>query len=125
MPARVLLVDDSLAVGRQLQRILGESDRYEVVAQAMNGAEAVRLYAAERPDLVLMDIVMPVMDGLQSLRALLGVDRGARVVMVSSVAGVGEKAAEALRNGALAVISKPFEPEVVLATLDRALAGED
>jgi two-component system, chemotaxis family, chemotaxis protein CheY len=124
MGARVLLVDDSLSVGRQLERILAEAAQYEVVGQARNGAEAVKLYAAEKPDLVVMDIVMPVMDGLTALRTILGMNRSARVVMISSVGGVGEKASEALRMGAKAVVSKPFEPDDVLATFDRVLAEE-
>ena len=124
MAARVLLVDDSLAVGRQLERVLGGVDRYEVVGQAMNGAEAVRRYAQAQPDVVLMDIVMPVMDGLSALRAVLGVDPTACVVMLSSVGGVCQKVAEALRLGARAVVSKPFEPDDVLSTLDRVLSGD-
>lgn len=124
MAARVLLVDDSLAVGRQIERILGEADRYEIIGQAKNGAEAVKLYATEQPDLVLMDIVMPIMDGLTALRTILGIAPKARVIMVSSVGGVGEKVAEALRLGAKAVVSKPFEPDDVLTTLDRVMAGE-
>lgn len=124
MASRVLLVDDSVAVGRQLERILAEDERYEVAGHALNGAEAVKLFASEKPDLVILDIVMPVMDGLQALRTILGLDKAARVVMISSVGGVGEKAAEALRMGARAVISKPFEPDEVLSTFERILAEE-
>jgi two-component system chemotaxis response regulator CheY len=124
MSPRVLVVDDSLAVGRQLDRILADAGRFTLEPQARNGAEAVKAYASGRPDVVLMDIVMPVMDGLQALRAILGMDARARVVMISSVGGVGEKVAEALRLGALAVVSKPFEAGEVLATLDRVLTGE-
>ncbi|RMG19447.1 MAG: response regulator [Deltaproteobacteria bacterium] len=123
MAARILVVDDSAAVARQIERIGAESKRFEVVAHAKNGAEAVRLYAAERPDLVLMDIVMPVMDGLQALRAILGLDARARVVMLSSVGGVGEKASEALRLGAREVVSKPFNFDDIVAAVDRVLAG--
>ncbi len=125
MGSRVLLVDDSLAVGRQLERILAEDARYEVVGHARNGAEAVKLFAAERPDLIVMDIVMPVMDGLQALRTILGMEKTAKVVMISSVGGVGEKASEALRMGAKAVVSKPFEGSEVLSTFERILAEDN
>ena len=124
MGSRVLLVDDSLAVGRQLERILAEDERFDVVGHARNGAEAVKMYASESPDLVVMDIVMPIMDGLQALRTILGMNKSARVVMISSVGGVGEKAAEALRMGARAVVSKPFEAEEVISTFARILAEE-
>ncbi len=124
MSSRVLLVDDSVSVGRQLERILADHPAYEVVGHAQNGAEAVKLFASKKPELIVLDIVMPVMDGLQALRAILSMDENARVVMVSSVGGVGEKAAEALRLGARAVISKPFEPKEVISTFDRVLAEE-
>jgi len=122
---RILVVDDSLVVARQLERILREDGRYEVVGRAENGAEALAAYAKHEPDIVFMDIVMPVMDGLQALRALLGVDPGARVVMVSSVGGVGDKASEALRLGAFAVVSKPIDRDEILRTLERVVALEN
>lgn len=123
MAAKVLVVDDSVAVGRQLERILMSSvDRFEIVGVARNGAEAVKLFATHSPDVVLMDIVMPIMDGLQALRAILSRDENARVVMVSSVGGVGQKVTEALKLGAKAVVSKPFEEDELLVTLERVLA---
>lgn len=123
MTAKVLVVDDSVAVGRQLERILSSAvDRFEIVGIAKNGAEAVKLFAIHSPDVVLMDIVMPIMDGLQALRAILSRDANARVVMVSSVGGVGQKVTEALKLGARAVVSKPFEEDELLVTLDRVLA---
>lgn len=120
--ARILVVDDSLAAGRQLERLLVEQGSHDVVHLARNGAEAVKQFVADAPDLVMMDIVMPIMDGLQALRAILGRDNAALVIMVSSVGGVGEKVNEALRLGARAVVSKPFEADDVLATVERVLA---
>jgi two-component system chemotaxis response regulator CheY len=121
MATRILVVDDSLVVARQLEGILRDDARFEIAGHAKNGAEALTVYASERPDIVFMDIVMPVMDGLQALRALLGVDAGARIIMVSSVGGVGEKASEALRLGACAVVSKPIDRDEIIRTLDRVL----
>jgi len=71
-----------------------------------------------------MDIVMPMMDGIQSLRTLLRLDPSARVVMVSSLGGVGAKVEEAIRLGARAVISKPFESDRIRAVLDGLFAKE-
>jgi len=122
LATRILVVDDSLVVARQLERILSEDDRFEIVGRAENGAEALAAYANHAPDIVFMDIVMPVMDGLQALRALLGVDRSAKVVMVSSVGGVGDKAAEALRMGACAVVAKPIDSDEIMRTLEAVLA---
>ncbi len=120
--ARILVVDDSLAAGKQLERLLVEQGAHEVVCQARNGAEALKCFVEHAPELVMLDIVMPVMDGLQALRAILGRDPSAKVIMVSSVGGVGEKVGEALRLGARAVVSKPFEADDVLATVERVLA---
>lgn len=121
MATRILVVDDSLVVARQLERILGDDDRFEIVGRAENGAEALAAYGRLLPDVVFMDIVMPVMDGLQALRAILGVDANAQVVMVSSVGGAGDKAAEALRMGACAVVAKPIDPDEIKGTLDTVL----
>jgi len=120
--ARILVVDDSLAAARSLSRLVEASGDHEVLAHAVNGAEAIKYFATEKPDLVLMDIVMPILDGLQALRAILSRDAEARVIMISSVGGVGEKVNEALRQGARAVISKPFEKDEVLSAIAQALA---
>jgi two-component system, chemotaxis family, chemotaxis protein CheY len=124
MARKVLVVDDSVAIARQLTKLLTDLGDYEVVAHAKNGAEAVKLFKTVTPDLVLMDIVMPMMDGIQSLRTLLRLDPAARVVMVSSLGGVGAKVEEAIRLGARAVISKPFESDRIRAVLDGLFAQE-
>ncbi|WP_429884567.1 response regulator [Geoalkalibacter halelectricus] len=117
---RVLIVDDSISVARQLEKILTGSGLYEVVGHAKNGAEALKMYQVHRPDLVCMDMNMPVMDGLTALRNLVAMNRDVKVVMVTSLGGVGDKFTEALRLGARNVISKPFEEENVLRILGEA-----
>jgi two-component system chemotaxis response regulator CheY len=124
MERKVLVVDDSMAVARQLTKMLEEFGGYQVVGHAKNGAEAVKLFKTLQPDLVLMDIVMPMMDGIQSLRTLMRLDPGAKVVVVSSVGGVGQKVEEAIRLGAQNVISKPFEAEKVRSILDGVFKQE-
>ena len=125
MTRKILVVDDSIAIGRQLTKILQEEiGGYEVVGHAKNGAEAVMLFKSLKPDVVLMDIVMPMMDGLQALRALTKLDPKAKVVVVSSVGGMGQTVEEALRLGALSVVSKPFESAKIKATLDRIFLEE-
>ncbi len=117
---RILIVDDSLAVARQLEKIVTGSGEFQVVAQARNGLEAIKLNQSEKPDIVCMDMNMPEMDGLTALRNMVAMDPAVRVVMVTSLGGVGDKYAEALKLGARNVISKPFEAENVLQVL-RAL----
>jgi two-component system chemotaxis response regulator CheY len=124
MARTVLIVDDSLVVARQITKLLEEFGGYEVLAHAKNGVEAIKLFKTLKPDLVLMDIVMPMMDGLQALRTLVSIDSQVKVVVVSSVGGVGQKVEEAIRLGASSVISKPFESEKVRGILDRVFEGE-
>jgi two-component system chemotaxis response regulator CheY len=98
---------------------------YDVVGHAKNGAEAVKLFKTLTPDLVLMDIVMPMMDGIQSLRTLMRLDPEAKVIVISSMGGVGHKVEEAIRLGARNVISKPFEPEKIKTILEKVFEKEE
>lgn len=113
MATRILLVDDSLVAAQQVRGVLSEVDGMEVVGHAKNGAEALKLYSEHKPDMVLMDLIMPVMDGLQALRALRGIDEDAKVVVLSSVGGVESKVTEALSLGAVSVITKPIDADSV------------
>lgn len=115
---KVLVVDDSATVAKQLTKILEESGRYKVVAHAADGLEAIKQFKALEPDLVCMDVVMPNLDGLQAVRMIKQVKPDAKVVMISSVGGVAEKVAECLRAGASNVVSKPFDANKVLEVLD-------
>ena len=100
-----------------MQRILDDSSIFEVVGHAKNGAEGTHLYTSLKPDIVCMDLVMPVMDGLQAIRIILGIDKDAKIVVISSAAGVGDKTMQALTFGAKNAISKPFEQEKVIEIL--------
>jgi two-component system chemotaxis response regulator CheY len=121
MSRKVLVVDDSIAIARQLTKMVESFGGYEVVGHAKNGAEAVKLFKTLGPDIVLLDIVMPMMDGLQSLRTLMRLDPEAKVIVISSVGGVGQKVEEAIRLGARSVISKPFEEDKVKSILERVV----
>jgi two-component system chemotaxis response regulator CheY len=114
---KVLIVDDSIAVARQLEKIVISTGEFETVGHAKNGAEAIKMKQLSKPDIVCMDMNMPVMDGLTALRTIMAMDPKANVVMVTSLGGVGDKFAEALRLGAKAVISKPFDADGVLKAL--------
>ena len=114
---KVLVVDDSLSVARQLEKIISESGEFTCVGHAKNGAEAIKMNHAEDPDIICMDMNMPGMDGLTALRSLSMLDKEVKVVMVTSLGGVGDKFTEALKLGAKNVISKPFEANDVLKIL--------
>ncbi len=114
---KILIVDDSISVARQLEKIVTGSGQYEVAGHAKNGAEAIKMKQAAQPDIICMDMNMPVMDGLTALRTIMALDPNAKVVMVTSLGGVGDKFTEALKQGARNVISKPFEADNVLEVL--------
>lgn len=112
----VMIVDDSKMSRRMLQEII-EDAGYQVVFQATNGAEAVEAYKNYQPDMVTMDITMPVMDGIEALTQIKEYDERAKVIMVTA-AGQQQKIIEALKIGAEQFITKPFEREEVIKGLE-------
>jgi len=116
---KVAIIDDSLVVVRQLEKIITQSGVFEVVGRGSNGLDAIKLHQEAHPDIICMDLNMPGMDGITALRTLMSLDKNVKVVMITSLAGVGDKFSEALKIGAKAVISKPFQKESVLETLQK------
>jgi two-component system chemotaxis response regulator CheY len=108
---KVLVVDDSNAIRTKLSRFLEELG-HEVVGQAANGLEAVEEYKKKKPDFVTMDIVMPEMDGLAALGAILKIDANAKIVMVTSASTVSNMF-EAKEAGAVGFVIKPLEKDKV------------
>jgi len=105
---RVLVVDDSLVAREMLKHILGSADGIEVIGTATDGAEAVEMTAALRPDLVTMDIHMPRMDGIEATERIMAYTPTPVLVVSSSVYGEGVgRAFDALACGALDVVLKP------------------
>jgi two-component system chemotaxis response regulator CheY len=114
---KVLLTDDSLIVARKLEKIIDESGDFVVVGHARDGAEAIKLNHALDPDIICLDMNMPGMDGLTALRSLSVLDKAVQVVMVTSLGASEGRFEEALRLGALNIISKPFTADDVLRVL--------
>lgn len=114
---KVLLCDDSMLVRRQLKDYITQQRKDITVIEAVNGREAVEKYGEERPDLVLMDIVMPEMDGIGCLKSIREIDPRAKVIVLSSV-GNRETLLEALEAGALDFIQKPWTESVINRVLD-------
>jgi len=120
--ARVLIADDAVFMRSMIRDILVRSGRFEVVAEASNGLEAVALYSQVRPDLVTMDIVMPEMDGIEAAREILRSHPDATIVMCSAL-GQEALVIESIAAGARDFIVKPFSAEKVLQVLDLALSA--
>jgi two-component system chemotaxis response regulator CheY len=121
----VLLVDDSRTVLNQLEGMLSSIDHVAVVGLAESGAAAIRMTQESMPNLVLMDIVMPGLDGLSALRTIRAKHPQIDVAMVSTLGGSEAKAEEAFRLGACQVIAKPFDAEMIEALIERVLSDYD
>lgn len=113
---KILLVDDAAFMRMRCAKLLLENG-YEV-AEAENGQEAISKYQSYRPDLVLMDITMPVMDGISATREIKNLDANAKVVMVSAL-GQQTMVIEAIKAGAKDFVVKPFEPDKILTTVKK------
>jgi len=115
----VLIADDAVIMRMMLRDILAARN-YEIAGEAENGAAAVGLYKRLKPDLVLMDITMPVMDGIDALREIVSSDPGAKIVMVSAM-GQQSMVIKSIKSGAVDFIVKPFRTERVLEAVNKAL----
>jgi len=115
---KILVVDD-LQLMRTLIWDNLETGGHEIVAEAADGRQALRLRRAWKPDLTLMDISMPRMDGLEALKRIKDDDPDSRVVMCSSL-GEQEKILEAIRLGASDYVVKPFRKERLLSAVRKA-----
>jgi two-component system chemotaxis response regulator CheY len=115
MARSVLVVDDSAFMRNLLKQLL--EDDHEVVGEAENGVEAVELYNELDPDVVTMDVVMPIRNGIEATAEIKGGNPNASVIMCTSV-GQEEKMREAVEAGADGYITKPFQKPNVLEAID-------
>jgi two-component system chemotaxis response regulator CheY len=117
--ARVLIVDDSKIMRRSLVNIITKAG-HEIVAEAENGSEACEAFALYQPDLVTMDINMPVMDGIQAVKRII-VDFPEAIIIMISAHNEQSRVYEAIKCGARNYIVKPIRAEKVMSTIDKVL----
>ena len=115
----VLIVDD-LTFIKMVLRDLVEKAGFRVVGEASDGEEALRLFHEKHPDVVLLDVTMPKMDGLTALKKILEADPNAKVIMCSAL-GQQRLIVQAIQLGAKDFIVKPFQPQRVVSSLKKAL----
>lgn len=113
---KILVVDDAEFLRVRISKMLVETG-YEVI-EAENGQLAVNAYKAQKPDVVLMDITMPEMDGLTALKEILSGDSSAKVIMLTAL-GQESVVLEAIKSGAKDFIVKPFERDRVVGALQK------
>lgn len=123
MTIRVLIADDQSMVRAGFRMLLSDEQDIEVVAEASDGLEAVSKAARFAPTVILMDIRMPELDGLQATRRILEADDTARILMLTTF-GLDEYVYEALRAGASGFVLKDDPPEQLIAAVRIVAAGE-
>lgn len=123
-PIRVLIADDHEAVRVGVRRLLDSRPDMEVVGVASDGAEAIELTAEREPDVVLMDLEMPVVDGVGAMRRIARHDGDGPSVVVLTAFSDRKHIAEALDSGAVGYLLKDAAPEAVVAAIRSAAAGE-
>ncbi len=120
MANKILIVDDAAFMRMMIKDILSKNG-YEIVGEAADGAQAVRLYQETLPDLVTMDITMPEMDGITALKEIKKVNPQAKVIMCSAM-GQQAMVIDAIQAGAKDFIVKPFQADRVLEAISKALS---
>jgi DNA-binding NarL/FixJ family response regulator len=120
---RILVVDDHPSVVSALERLFAETEDMQVVATANGGVQAISQARAHRPDVILMDLSMPDLDGVEATRRIIGEDAGAHVVMLSSFSGRSD-ILRAIDAGAIGYLLKDAAPEELLRGIRAAARGE-
>jgi two-component system chemotaxis response regulator CheY len=119
--SKVLIVEDAPYI-REVFRYALELHKHVVAGEATNGVEAIDKYRALKPDVVLMDLLMPVMDGISAIRKIIELDPRAKIVVVSAIAK-GSIKNEAMEAGAIDFVSKPFEIKRLIEAVRDASAA--
>ena len=119
MGARILLADD-LSFMRMVQKEILEDKGYTIVGEASDGLEAIELYKSTKPDIIILDITMPHMNGLEAMHKIFEINKNAKIVMCSAL-GQQQLIVEAIKSGVKDFIVKPFKPERIISSIEKAL----
>ena len=122
-PIRVLIVDDHAIVRKGIRALLAEVEYIQVVGEASNGQEAVALAEELNPDVILMDLVMPGVDGIEAIHHIASRQEQARILVLTSFAG-DDKVFPAIKAGALGYLLKDSDPADLLQAIQQVHRGE-
>lgn len=119
MANRILIVDDAAFMRMMIRDILSKNG-FEIVGEAVDGAQAVEKFKEHKPDLITMDITMPEMDGIAALKEIRKIDPSAKVIMCSAM-GQQAMVIDAIQAGAKDFIVKPFQADRVIEAIKKTL----
>jgi len=119
MSKGILIVDDAAFMRMMIKDILSKNG-FNVIGEAENGIKAVEKFSELKPDLVIMDITMPELDGIEAVKKIRTIDGNAKIIMCSAM-GQQAMVIEAIQAGAKDFIVKPFQPERVLEAVNKVI----
>jgi DNA-binding NarL/FixJ family response regulator len=120
---RVLIADDQTLFRAGLARLLNEDPRVEVVGQATDGADAAKLAAKQKPDVVLMDLKMPTLDGIEATRQIIEADPGVKVLILTTFE-TDSQVIQALKAGASGYVLKDSTADAIVSSIIAVMSGE-
>ena len=120
--ASIMIVDDSITIRRALRNMLVKNG-HKIVAEAGNGEEAVEKYKATMPEIVTMDLNMPMLDGVSAAKQIIGMFPNANIIMLSSVKDKNQ-VISAVKSGARSYILKPIHESKLIETVDAILKNQ-
>lgn len=120
---RILIVDDHAVVRKGIRALLATEDDLEVIGEAVDGEEAVALYGELNPDLLLLDLIMPKVNGIEVIKKIKGDHTGAKILVLTSFAA-DDQVFPAIKAGALGYLLKDTEPDELINAIRQVYLGE-
>lgn len=120
---KIMVADDALSQRMVLKNKLSAYEDFEVVGDAVDGADAIDKYQQLNPDVLLLDLVMPNVDGKQALKQIMASDNNAKVIIASSLGGEKD-IEECMRMGATSFVQKPYDEEDLVRLIKQAIGSE-
>jgi two-component system, NarL family, response regulator LiaR len=122
-PIQVLVVDDHAMVRKGMHALLNEFEDIRVIGEAADGLKAIELVDQLKPDVVLIDLLMPLMDGAETIKRIIAIQPGQRIIVLTAFGG-DDKLISAIRAGAMGYLLKDIRPEDLVQSIRKVYAGE-
>ena len=122
-PIQILIVDDHAVVRKGIRALLATEPSIEIIGEAGDGEQALQLYQELKPDLLLLDLLMPKMNGVEVIKSVKKIDKGAKILVLTSFAA-DDQVFPAIKAGALGYLLKDTEPDDLVSAIQQVFLGE-